>query len=81
MTYPNMKEYLRLDMNIDDTHDKIRIEKNKQWRLRNEILKIGHTITNMEKKLNDLMQQKYRVKGRAWVELEEDAINKSKADK
>lgn len=82
MTYTNMKEYLRLDMNIDDISDKIRVNRNQQWRLKNEILTIGHLIERFEKKLTDLTKQRYRLKGRIWIKLEEeDANNKSKAHK
>ena len=65
-----LDEFLRLDMHIDNEYDLIRQNANKQFRLRNEILQIGHNTENKEKKILELKQQQYRLKGRAWIESE-----------
>ncbi len=78
MDKKQIDEFLRLDMNIDKEYDAIRNNGNKQWRLKNEILKLGHESTRKEKMILDLKKQQYRLKGRVWIksevkEIKEDA--------
>ena len=70
MDKKQIDEFLRLDMNIDKEYDAIRSNGNKQWRLKNEILKIGQETTRKEEKIIDLKKQQYRLKGRTWVKSE-----------
>ncbi len=70
MNKKQIDEFLRLDINIDQEYDAIRNNKNKQWRLKNEILKLGQENTRKEKKIVDFKKQQYRLKGRTWVESE-----------
>ncbi len=70
MDKQQMNEYMRLDMNIDKEYDAIRDNGNKQWRLKNEILKLGQESTRKEKKIIDLKKQQYRLKGRVWIKSE-----------
>ncbi len=70
MDKKQIDEFLRLDMNIDKEYDVIRGNGNKQWRLKNEILKLGQESTRREKKIIDLKKQQYRLKGRAWIKSE-----------
>ena len=70
MDKKQIDEFLRLDMNIDKEYDAIRSNGNKQWRLKNEILKLGQETTRKEKKIIDLKKQQYRLKGRTWVKSE-----------
>ncbi len=74
MNKQQIDEFLRLDMNIDKEYDAIRDNGNKQWRLKNEILKLGQESTRREKKVIELKKQQYRLKGRAWIksEIKED---------
>ena len=70
MNKQQIDEFLRLDMQISQEYDAIRTNGNKQWRLKNEILKIGQESTRKEKKVIELKKQQYRLKGRTWVESE-----------
>ncbi len=70
MNKQQVDEFLRLDMNIDKEYDAIRNNGNKQWRLKNEILKLGQESTRKEKMILDLKKQQYRLKGRAWIKSE-----------
>ncbi len=70
MDKKQIDEFLRLDMNIDKEYDAIRSNGNKQWRLKNEILKLGQESTRKEKMILDLKKQQYRLKGRAWIKSE-----------
>ncbi len=70
MDKKQIDEFLRLDMNIDKEYDAIRGNGNKQWRLRNEILKLGQESTRKEKMILDLKKQQYRLKGRVWIKSE-----------
>ncbi|KKN56681.1 hypothetical protein LCGC14_0569980 [marine sediment metagenome] len=70
MNKQQIDEFLRLDMNIDKEYDVIRNNGNKQWRLKNEILKLGHDTERKEKKVIDLKKQQYRLKGRTWIKSE-----------
>ena len=70
MNKQQINEFLRLDMQISQEYDTIRSNGNKQWRLKNEILKIGKESTRKEKKIIDLKKQQYRLKGRVWIESE-----------
>ena len=70
MNKQQIDEFLRLDMNIDKEYDAIRDNGNKQWRLKNEILKLGQESTRKEKKIIDLKKQQYRLKGRVWIKSE-----------
>ena len=70
MDKKQIDEFLRLDMNIDKEYDAIRNNGNKQWRLKNEILKLGQESTRKEKKIIDLKKQQYRLKGRTWIKSE-----------
>ena len=70
MDKKQIDEFLRLDMNIDKEYDVIRGNGNKQWRLKNEILKLGQESTRREKKIIDLKKQQYRLKGRTWIKSE-----------
>lgn len=80
MNKRKIDEYLRLDLQIDKEFDEITNTKNKQYKLKNEILKLGHEVSKKEKRLLDLMKQKYRLKGRVWIDLNEklDLKNKEK---
>ena len=70
MNKQQIDEFLRLDMNIDREFDAIRNNGNQQWRLKNEILKLGQDTARKEKKVIDLKKQQYRLKGRTWVNSE-----------
>ena len=70
MNKQQIDEFLRLDMNIDKEYDAIRSNGNKQWRLKNEILKLGQETTRKEGRILDLKKQQYRLKGRTWVKSE-----------
>ncbi len=70
MNKQQIDEFLRLDMNIDREYDVIRNNGNKQWRLKNEILKLGHDTERKEKKIIDLKKQQYSLKGRTWIKSE-----------
>ena len=70
MDKKQIAEFLRLDMNIDKEYDVIRDNGNKQWRLKNEVLKLGQESARKEKKIIDLKKQQYRLKGRAWIKSE-----------
>ncbi len=70
MSKQKIDEFLRLDMQIDQEYDTIRTNGNKQWRLKNEILKLGQESTRREKKVIDLKKQQYILKGRVWVKSE-----------
>ncbi len=74
MNKQQIDEFLRLDMKIDQEYDGIRNNGNKQWRLRNEVLKLGQETSRKEDKIIDLKKQQYRLKGRAWInsEIKED---------
>ncbi len=76
MNKQQLNEFLRLDMQIDGEYDSIRNNGNKQWRLKNEILKLGQESTRKEKKIIDLKKQQYRLKGRAWIKSEVKDIKK-----
>ncbi len=77
MNKQQIDEFLRLDMNIDKEYDTIRNNGNKQFRLRNEILKLGHDSERKEKKIIDLKKQQYRLKGRVWIKSEIKEIKDS----
>ena len=70
MNKQQMDEYMGLDLKIDQEYDSIRNNGNKQWRLKNEVLKLGQETTRKEKKIIDLKKQQYRLKGRAWIKSE-----------
>ncbi len=70
MNKQQVDEFLRLDMQISQEYDAIRNNGNKQWKLKNEILKLGQESTRKEKKIIDLKKQQYRLKGRAWIKSE-----------
>ena len=70
MNKQQIAEFLRLDMNIDKEYDTIRSNGNKQWRLKNEIFKLGQESARKEKKIIDLKKQQYRLKGRVWIKSE-----------
>ena len=70
MNKQQMDEYMGLDLKIDQEYDSIRNNGNKQWRLKNEILKLGQEAARKEKKIIDLKKQQYRLKGRAWIKSE-----------
>ncbi len=72
MNKKQIDEFLRLDIQIDEKYDLIRNNGNKQWRLKNEILKLGQENTRNEKKIIDLKKQQYRLKGRSWIKSEVD---------
>ena len=77
MNKQQIDEFLRLDMNIDKEYDAIRNNGNKQWKLKNEILKLGQETTRKEKKIIDLKKQQYRLKGRVWIKSEIKEIKDS----
>ena len=79
MNKQQIEEFLRLDMNIDQEYDSIRNNGNKQWRLKNEILKLGQESSKREKKIIDLKKQQYRLKERAWVKSEVKEIKKDES--
>ncbi|KKK98213.1 hypothetical protein LCGC14_2645010 [marine sediment metagenome] len=60
MDKKQIDEFLRLDMKIDQEYDGIRNNGNKQWRLRNEILKLGQETTRKENKIIDLSETQMR---------------------
>lgn len=72
MNKQQIDEFLRLDMNISNEFDEIRNNGNKQFRLKNEILKLGHDSEKKGKKIIELKKQQYRLKGRTFIELEEE---------
>ncbi len=70
MNTKQIDEFLKLDIKIDQEYDAIRDNGNKQWKLKNEVLKLGHDTSTKEKKIIDLKKQQYRLKGRVWIESE-----------
>ena len=70
MNKQQIDEFFRLDMQISQEYDAIRNNGNKQWRLKNEVLKLGQETTRKEKKIIDLKKQQYRLKGRVWIKSE-----------
>jgi len=70
MNKQQIDEFLRLDMQISQEYDAIRNNGNKQWRLRNEIFKLGQESASKEKKIIDFKKQQYRLKGRVWIKSE-----------
>ena len=70
MNKQQVNEFLRLDMQISQEYDTIRNNGNKQWRLKNEILKLYQESARKEKKIIDLKKQQYRLKGRVWIKSE-----------
>ena len=70
MNKKQIEEFLKLDIKIDQEYDAIRNNGNKQWKLKNEVLKLGHETSTREKKIIDLKKQQYRLKGRVWIESE-----------
>ncbi len=79
MNKQQIDEFLRLDMKIDQEYDAIRSNGNKQWRLKNEVLKLGHDTSTREKKIIDLKMQQYRLKGRVWIKSEVKEDKKGRA--
>ena len=70
MNKKQIDEFMKLDIKIDEEYDSIRSNGNKQWKLKNEVLKIGHETSRRENKIIDLKKQQYRLKGRVWIESE-----------
>ncbi len=70
MNKKQVEEFMRLDMKIDEKYDKIRNNKNQQWRLNNEILRLGQENGREDKKIIELKKQQYRLKGRIFIELD-----------
>lgn len=70
MNKQQIDEFLRLDMQISQEYDGIRSNGNKQWRLKNEIYKLGQESARKGKKIIELKKQQYRLKGRTWIESE-----------
>lgn len=77
MNKQQIDEFFRLDMKISQEYDEIRNNGNKQFRLRNEVLKLGHDTERRDKTLIDLKKQQYRLKGRVFIDLEEEKVKKS----
>ena len=72
MNKDKFNQYQKFDEQEMNLEDSITKKRNEQWRLKNSILKIGHSITEDRQQLTLVRHEKRQLIGRPIVELEEE---------
>ena len=71
MNQTKFNQYQRFDNQEMDLEDSIIKQRNEQWKLKNEILKIGHSIEQDSRQLTLIRHEKRQLLGRPIVEIDE----------